>query len=88
MLDEWGDGPSPDQLRALGLTAREAEVLAWVARGRSDAEIAELLSISPRTVDKHLENLFRKLHVRNRAEAVAKAMSRDVLFGGARSSLG
>jgi DNA-binding CsgD family transcriptional regulator len=77
VLDEWGHGPSPDQLRALGLTAREAEVLAWVARGRSDGEIAGLLSISPRTVDKHLENLFRKLHVRNRAEAVAKAMSRE-----------
>jgi DNA-binding CsgD family transcriptional regulator len=77
VLDEWGTGPSPAQLRALGLTEREAEVLAWVARGRSDGEIAQLLSISPRTVDKHLENLFRKLGVRNRAEAVARAMAHE-----------
>jgi DNA-binding CsgD family transcriptional regulator len=76
LLDEWGPGPSPAELRALGLTEREAEVLAWVARGRGDSEIGGLLSISPRTVDKHLENVFRKLGVRNRAEAVARAMSR------------
>ncbi len=77
LLDEWVPGPAPGELRVLGLTEREAEVLAWVARGRSDVEIAALLSISPRTVDKHLEHLFRKLDVHSRAEAVARAMSRS-----------
>ena len=76
LLDEWGSDPTPDQLRALGLTAREAEVLAWVARGKSDAAIGNLLSISPRTANKHLEHVYRKLGVSSRAEAVAKAHSR------------
>ena len=75
LLDEWGRGPAPAELRALGLTEREAEVLAWVACGKSDGEIGAVLSISPRTVNKHLEHVFRKLGARNRAEAVAKAMS-------------
>jgi DNA-binding CsgD family transcriptional regulator len=78
LLDEWAASPAPDELRVLGLTDREAETLAWVARGRSDLEIAALLSISPRTVDKHLENVFRKLAVHSRAEAVARAMARRV----------
>jgi DNA-binding CsgD family transcriptional regulator len=77
LLDEWLPGPSPAELRPLGLTPREAEVLAWVARGRSDGEIGALLAISPRTVDKHLENTFRKLGVRSRAEAVARALGRS-----------
>jgi DNA-binding CsgD family transcriptional regulator len=76
LLDEWGEGPAPGELRALGLTEREAEVLAWAARGKSDAQIGALLSISHRTVDKHLEHLFRKLEVSSRAEAVARALSR------------
>lgn len=76
LLDEWGDNPAPGELRSLGLTAREAEVLAWVARGKSDAAIGNLLSISPRTANKHLEHIYRKLGVSSRAEAVAKANSR------------
>jgi DNA-binding CsgD family transcriptional regulator len=73
LLHEWGPGPTLGKLRALGLTPREAEVLAWVARGKTDAEIGLLLGISPRTVDKHLENVFRKLEVSSRAAAVARA---------------
>lgn len=76
LLDEWGLDPAPGELRAFGLTAREAEVLAWVARGKSDTAIGNLLSISPRTVNKHLEHVYRKLGVSGRAEAVAKAYSR------------
>jgi DNA-binding CsgD family transcriptional regulator len=53
------------------LTIREAQVLSWVARGRPNREIAELLFISPATVRKHLEHAYAKLGARNRIEAVA-----------------
>ena len=58
------------------LTAREAEVLLWLARGKSNRDIAEILSLSPRTVDKHLETTFRKLGVENRTAASSLAMTR------------
>lgn len=61
------------RLRALGLTAREGEILALVARGRRNAEIARTLVVSVRTVEKHLEQLYRKLGVSSRVEAVAVA---------------
>lgn len=53
------------------LTAREAEVLGWVARGATNAEIAAALFISSQTVRKHLENIFEKLGVRTRTAAAA-----------------
>lgn len=55
---------------ATRLTAREREVVYWAAEGKRDAEIAMILGISPRTVSKHLENLFRKLRVETRTAAV------------------
>jgi DNA-binding CsgD family transcriptional regulator len=59
----------PMDLRAHGLTKREAEVLRRVATGRSNADVARDLSLSARTVQKHLENAYRKLGVRSRSEA-------------------
>lgn len=56
-----------------GLTPREAEVLGWVARGKTNTEIAAVLFISPQTVRKHLENIFEKLDVRTRTAAAAYA---------------
>ena len=56
---------------ARGLTPREREVLAWVARGKRNAEVAELLCLSPGTVRKHLENVYAKLGVNTRTAAVA-----------------
>ena len=53
------------------LTPREREVLSWVARGKTNAEIARLLWLSPGTVRKHLENVYAKLGVRTRTAAVA-----------------
>lgn len=59
---------------SLMLTAREAEVLLWISRGKSNRDIGEILSISPRTVNKHLEQVFVKLGVENRASAAAQAV--------------
>jgi DNA-binding response OmpR family regulator/DNA-binding CsgD family transcriptional regulator len=59
----------------LSLTSREAEVLLWISRGKSNREIGEVLGISPRTVNKHLEQVFVKLGVENRAAAAARAVS-------------
>jgi DNA-binding CsgD family transcriptional regulator len=53
------------------LTAREREVIAWVARGKTNAEIARLLWLAPSTVGKHLENIYTKLGVSTRTAAVA-----------------
>jgi DNA-binding CsgD family transcriptional regulator len=56
-----------------GLTAREAEILQWVARGKTNDEIAVLLVVSAHTVRKHLENIYGKLGVHTRTAAVARA---------------
>jgi DNA-binding response OmpR family regulator len=58
----------------LKLTARESEVLLWLSRGKANREIGSILTISPRTVNKHLEQIFVKLGVENRAAAVARAV--------------
>ena len=64
---------SPAALRLLGLTGREAAVLAGLAAGRSTEELATELAISPRTVAKHVQRINAKLGVRNRAQAIATA---------------
>jgi DNA-binding CsgD family transcriptional regulator len=55
------------------LTPREREVLAWVARGKTNREIATVLYLAPGTVRKHLDNVYAKLDVGSRAGAVARA---------------
>lgn len=57
-----------------GLTSREAEVLLWISYGKPNRVISEILSISPRTVNKHLEQIFVKLGVETRAAAAALAV--------------
>ncbi|HVZ66023.1 MAG TPA: response regulator transcription factor [Lacunisphaera sp.] len=61
---------------ALGLTAREAELLSWVVQGKTNPEIAIILAIKLTTVKKHLESIFAKLGVENRTAAVALALER------------
>ncbi len=58
----------------LGLTDREAEVLLWISYGKSNNVISDVLSISPRTVQKHLERIYEKLGVETRAAAAAIAI--------------
>ncbi|MGV8831870.1 MAG: response regulator [Devosia sp.] len=57
-----------------GLTLRESDVLLWIARGKSNRDIGEILGLSPRTVNKHLEQVYTKLGVENRASAAIKAI--------------
>lgn len=59
--------------RAFGLTPREADVLLWTAHGKSNKDMSEILNISARTVNKHLEQIFNKIGVENRASAAALA---------------
>jgi len=74
-LTESGGGQEEAFIRDyLSLTTREAEVLIWIARGKSNRDISDILGISPRTVNKHLEQIFTKLGVENRASAAALAV--------------
>jgi DNA-binding response OmpR family regulator/DNA-binding CsgD family transcriptional regulator len=69
-----GDAARSHLQRTHMLTAREAEVLLWISRGKSNRDIGQILEISPRTVNKHLEQVFVKLGVENRAAAAAVAV--------------
>jgi CheY-like chemotaxis protein/DNA-binding CsgD family transcriptional regulator len=72
--DDW----NPQLLREkLKLTFREAEILMWIARGKTNKEIGIILSTSPRTVNKHLEHVFEKLGVSTRAAAVAMVLQQQ-----------
>ncbi len=56
------------------LTDRETEVLVWIAKGKSNRDAAEILGCSPRTINKHLEQIFQKLDVENRTAAAMKVI--------------
>ncbi|MGJ8526137.1 Protein-glutamate methylesterase/protein-glutamine glutaminase [Halomonadaceae bacterium LMG 33818] len=58
----------------LRLTQRESHVLLWIAQGKTNREIAQILELSPRTVNKHLEQIYRKIGVENRTQAAAMAL--------------
>ena len=60
--------------KAFDLTGREAEVLLWITQGKSNRDVAAILACSPRTVNKHLEQIFQKLRVENRTAAAMLAM--------------
>jgi DNA-binding CsgD family transcriptional regulator/tetratricopeptide (TPR) repeat protein len=66
-------GPGRGRWAALGITAREADVLRLVTEGESNRQIAARLHVSPRTVEKHVESLLRKTAARSRTQLVARA---------------
>ena len=66
-------GTSTQRLQDAALTPRETEVLGWLAKGKTNRDIAQILGLSPRTVNKHLEHVFEKLGVETRAAAAAIA---------------
>ena len=72
LLDERGPHKHLEASQSLGLTNREAEVLAWVARGKTNEDIATILGMRPATVAKHLERVFQKLGVETRTAAAAR----------------
>lgn len=73
LLHKDGEGESQLLQAQLRLTARESQVLLWIAQGKTNREIGQILDLSPRTVNKHLEQVFRKLGVENRTSAAAMA---------------
>jgi DNA-binding CsgD family transcriptional regulator len=65
--------------RPAGLTDREMEVLGLIAQGRSNREVAELLVLSPKTVDHHIQHIYDKIGVSTRVGATLFAMRHDIL---------
>lgn len=68
------DFSTHEPLLSLGLTNREAEVLLWVAQGKSNADVAAILGMSEKTVKQHLGSIFAKLGVENRNAAALQAI--------------
>jgi DNA-binding response OmpR family regulator/DNA-binding CsgD family transcriptional regulator len=64
-------GTPAARLPRVDLTPRETEVLSWIAKGKTNRDIADILGMSPRTVNKHLEHIFEKLGVETRTAAAA-----------------
>lgn len=74
LLAPHKEGPAgTSRLADAALTPRETEVLSWLAKGKTNRDIGEILGMSPRTVNKHLEHIFEKLGVETRSAAAALA---------------
>ncbi|GAB4365016.1 MAG: hypothetical protein Kow00121_01220 [Elainellaceae cyanobacterium] len=67
---------STTALELLGLTKREAEALFWIAKDKSNSDIARILNCCEGTVRKHLENLYKKLGVQTRTGAIIVALEK------------
>jgi len=74
LAKEAGDTPA-EFSSEFGLTTREGEVLSWLSKGKTNRDIAQILGLSPRTADKHLEQIYAKLGVENRTAAAAIAVN-------------
>jgi len=74
LLDENANNNTLILKETFNITNRESDVFFWLAKGKTNREIAMILEMSPRTVNKHLEQLFKKLDVDNRTSAASKAI--------------
>jgi DNA-binding CsgD family transcriptional regulator len=74
LFEEQLEAPKPAAFGAFGLTQREAEVLSWVAEGKTNADIGIIIGAGTRTVEKHLERIFQKLGVETRTAASVFAL--------------
>jgi DNA-binding CsgD family transcriptional regulator len=81
LLNEKAHDASWASLADCGLTPRESEVLAWVAKGKTNAEVGTILQLSGRTVQKHLEHIYDKLGVETRTTATVRALTVIGLHG-------
>jgi DNA-binding NarL/FixJ family response regulator len=77
----WRRGPASTGTGIAGLSEREVEVAGLAATGTSNQEIATLLAISPRTVERHITNVLTKLGLRNRTELAAVVHSASTVRG-------
>lgn len=73
LLDNRRGETGPGRIRRAALTPRETEVLYWLARGKTNRDIADICGMKPRTVTKHVEHIFEKLGVETRAAAAGLA---------------
>lgn len=74
LSDDSSSGDEEILRKEFDLTGREAEVLLWITQGKSNRDVAAILECSPRTVNKHLEQIFQKLRVENRTAAAMIAI--------------
>ena len=72
-LEEDSTEVPTEQLVHFGLSRQETEILGWIVRGKSNPEIATILSIGVRTIHKHVEHIYLKLMVENRHAAISLA---------------
>ena len=74
LLNSNSDDEASILQNRLSLTPREAEVLLWIAKGKTNKEIGQILEASPKTINKHSEKIYKKLEVDNRTSAASKAL--------------
>jgi DNA-binding CsgD family transcriptional regulator len=74
LCDELPPEPAPQLLQQLGLTPRQAEVLFWISRGKTNAEIGIILGASVHTINRHVEAIFQRLNVESRSAAMVAAL--------------
>lgn len=74
IMNVSGESDAQMLKKAFSITQRESEVLFWISKGKTNREIGIILSMSPRTVNKHLEQIFKKLGVENRTTAAAMSL--------------